>query len=693
MSWQKKILRVDLTAGTAVSEPLNMEWAEQFLGSRGLATKYLWEEMDPAADPLGPDNKLIFSTGPLTGTMASTSGRYAVVTKGPLTNAIAASNSGGKFGAELKYAGYDMVIIEGKSPHPVYLSINDDKAELLPADEIWGKTVWEADAWIHRQTQDPLTKVAAIGVSGEQLVRYACVVNDLHRAAGRSGVGAVMGSKNLKAIAARGTVGVKEDNAAAFMEVAARVNKELHGSSDRRGLMRYGTLAMLDSMQEFGGLPTENFRKVSFEHADSVNHEAVEVTNRTGHKNLIKNAACFGCTIACGRIAKIDPNHFSVRNRPEYLIASGGLEYETAFAFGPVLRIDDLDAMTFAGFMMNEHGMDPISFGVTLAAAMELFEMGVITLEDTDGVDLSFGNAEALVVMSEKAGKHEGFGKILGLGSKLMCEKYGHPELSMSAKGQEFAGYDARAMQGMGLGYATSNRGACHLRHDTFEQDMSDAGTNGKAEAVKTSQDFVSMVDSSGLCLFTTAVWGYDDFASMINATCPGEWDEERIRELGERVWNLERLFNNAAGLTSADDSLPPRMLKDPVPSGFAKGGVNELDVLLPQYYSERGWDGGGVPTPEKLASLGLSAEVRFTPSKSADHSPNTSSTSSVEKTIDQAQEAVEDKVQASVDAVANAAQDAAQHTAQAADSATSQMQTQPSFFSRIVQKIFGANK
>ena len=688
MSWQKKILRVDLTAGTAVSEPLNMEWAEQFLGSRGLATKYLWEEMDPAADPLGPDNKLIFSTGPLTGTMASTSGRYSVVTKGPLTNAIAASNSGGKFGAELKYAGYDMAIIEGQSPHPVYLSIKDDKAELLPADEIWGKTVWETDAWIHRQTQDPLTKVAAIGVSGEQQVRYACVVNDLHRAAGRSGVGAVMGSKNLKAIAARGTVGVKEDNAAAFMEVATRVNKELHGSADRRGLMRYGTLAMLDSMQEFGGLPTENFRKVSFEHADKVNHEAVEVTNRTGHKNLIKNAACFGCTIACGRIAKIDPNHFSVKDRPEYLIASGGLEYETAFAFGPVLRVDDLDAMTFAGFMMNEHGMDPISFGVTLAAAMELFEMGVITLEDTDGVDLSFGSAEALVVMSEKTGKHEGFGKILGLGSRLMCEKYGHPELSMSAKGQEFAGYDARAMQGMGLGYATSNRGACHLRHDTFEQDMSDAGTTGKAEAVKTSQDFVSMVDSSGLCLFTTAVWGYDDFASMINATCPGDWDEERFRELGERIWNLVRLFNNAAGLTSADDTLPPRMLKDPVPSGFAKGGVNELDVLLPQYYSERGWDDGGVPTPEKLASLGLSAEVRFTPAKAADKVAET-----VESAIGDAKEAVEETIQQSVNSAANAAEEAAHNVAQAADSATSQMQAQSGFFSRIVQKIFGANR
>ncbi len=606
MSWQQKVLRVDLSAGTITTEPLNQEWAEQYLGSRGLASRYLWEEMDPAADPLSPENVLIFATGPLTGTLASTSGRYTVVTKGPLTGAIAASNSGGKFGAELKYAGYDMLILTGRSPTPVYLDIRDDDVHLKPADDIWGRTVWEADEWLHKQTQDPLTKVAAIGVAGEQGVRYACVVNDLHRAAGRSGVGAVMGSKNLKAIAARGTIGVKEDNAKAFMAVANDVNAELNGSGARRGLMRYGTHAMLDTMQEFGGLPTENFRKMTFDGASRINHEAVTLKNRHGHTNLVRNAACFGCTIGCGRLAHIDPEHFSVKGRPQYHDVSGGLEYETAFAFGPVVGVDDLDALTFAGFMMNEHGMDPISFGVTLAAAMELYEIGAITKEQTDGIDLSFGSAEALVVMSEKAGKYEGFGRELGLGSKRLCEKYGHPELAMVAKGQEFAGYDGRAMQGMGLGYATSNRGACHLRHDTFEQDMSDPGSTGKAEAVRTSQDFVAMVDSTGLCLFTTGVWGYEHFARLVDATCPGKWDVERLRLTGERIWNLERLFNNAAGLTTADDTLPPRMLKDPAPAGFGKGNVVELDVLIPRYYELRGWDGAGVPTVDKLGELGI---------------------------------------------------------------------------------------
>ncbi|MDD9856519.1 MAG: aldehyde ferredoxin oxidoreductase, partial [Gammaproteobacteria bacterium] len=437
MSWQNKILKVNLTLGKISTEPLNAEWANDYLGGRGLGSKYLWEEMDPAADPMSPDNALIFVTGPLTGTMASTSGRYAVITKGPLTGAIACSNSGGKFGAELKYAGYDLLIVKGRAPEPVYLSIRDDEVELLPAGEIWGQSVWQADEWIRKQQQDAQVKIAAIGVAGERGVKFACVVNDLHRAAGRSGVGAVMGSKNLKAIAARGSVGVRADNASAFMQAAGEANAELHGSGERRGLMRYGTLAMIDNMQEFGGLPTENFRKVSFGGVGNINPRAVTLKNRNGHTNLVTNAACFGCTIGCGRIARIDPQHFSVAGRSEYWGASGGLEYETAFAFGPVIGVDDLDALTFAGFMMNEHGMDPISFGVTLAAAMELYELGVIDKAQTDGVELNFGSAEALVVMSEKTGKYQGFGRELGLGSKRLCEKYGRPELAMVAKGQE----------------------------------------------------------------------------------------------------------------------------------------------------------------------------------------------------------------------------------------------------------------
>ena len=606
MSWQRKVLRVDLTKGSHAVEPLNMDWAEQYMGERGLGTKYLMENMDPKADPMGPDNVLIFATGPLTGTMASTSGRYAVLCKGPLTGAIACSNSGGKFGAELKFAGYDLLIVEGRSSKPVYLHIVDDTVEILPADEIWGTTVWHTEAHLKAKHQNPQLKIASIGEAGEQGVRYACVVNDLHRAAGRSGVGAVMGSKNLKAVACHGTVGVRVDDPKRFMAAVKETNKLLAESEGRKGLTELGTNAMIDMMQEWGGLPTRNFNEVQFEGTDKINPGAMMETRRNGHRNLITNKACFGCTIACGRIAHIDKDHFTIVNRPEYRHASGGLEYETAYAFGPVVGVDDIDALTFAGYMMNEHGMDPISFGATLAAAMELYETGAITIDDTDGVPLNFGNAEALTVMAEKTGKGEGFGKVLGLGSKLMCEKYGHPEFSMTVKGQEFAGYDSRALQGMGLGYATSNRGACHLKHDVFGEDMEDVSGNGKAKPVKESQDRVAAVDSTGLCLFTTAAWGIPEFAKLVDAACEGDWDEARLLESGERTWNLERQFNLAAGLTKADDTLPKRMLDVPAPSGNGKGKVNELGKMLPEYYAERGWTPDGVPTNETLARLGL---------------------------------------------------------------------------------------
>lgn len=610
MGWQKQILRVDLTTGEIKKEPLMMDWAQDYLGGRGLATKYLWEGMDPATDPMSPANMLIFATGPLTGTMAATGGRYTVVTKGPLTNAIACSNSGGKFGAELKFAGYDMLILEGRSDKPVYLVIIDDEVELKDASEYWGTTVWHTEETLKEVHNDPQMKVASIGVAGEQGVKYACIVNDLHRAAGRSGVGAVMGSKNLKAVAVRGTKGVSVEKPKAFMQAATDTKASLEEDGGRKSLTKYGTNAMIDTMNEFGGLPTDNFRSVQFEGTENINPAAMVRPNANGHVNLITNKACFGCTIACGRIAHIDQTHFSVRDRKQYWHASGGLEYETAYAFGPVVGIDDIDALTFAGYLMNEHGMDPISFGVTLAAAMELYDLGVIDKQTTGGIDLSFGNAEALTTCAELAGKQEGFGVDLGLGAKLLCEKYGRPELAMVVKGQEFAGYDSRALQGMGLGYATSNRGACHLKHDVFAEDMDDQTGAGKAEPCKTSQDKIAMVDSTGACLFTMSAWDTGEFQSLVDSSCTGgehgSWDNERLMVTGERIWNLERRFNLAAGLTRADDTLPERLLKEPAPSGVAEGRVSALDTMLPEYYSLRGWTPDGVPTEATLNRLGL---------------------------------------------------------------------------------------
>ncbi len=606
MGWQRLVLDIDLTNGTVDKRPLNMDWANDYIGERGLASKYLMENMDPRTDAMSPDNVLIFATGPLTGTLASTSGRYAVVTKGPLTNAIACSNSGGKFGAELKFAGYDLVILRGRASAPVFLHIDDDEVSIQSADAIWGSSVWETDAWLKERFNDPLIKMAGIGVAGEKGVAFACIVNDLHRAAGRSGVGAVMGSKNLKAIAVRGRKGVTVKDPSRFMQTAAEADRMLAGDAGRKSLTVDGTNGMTDVMQAFGGLPTRNFQEVQFEGADKVNSHAMKRTKINGHTNLLSNKACFGCTIACGRIAHIDKEHFSVVNRKEYWLASGGLEYETAYAFGPVIGVDDIDALTFAGYLMNEHGMDPISFGATLASAMELFELGVITAEDTDGIELRFGNAQALTIMAEKTAKNEGFGKVLGMGSKRLCEHFGRPELAMVVKGQEFAGYDSRALQGMGLGYATSNRGACHLKHDSFGEDMEDISGRNKAKPIKKSQDKTAAIDSTGLCLFTLGSWGMRPYAELLDAACGGHWTKKRLIKTGERIWNLERQFNLAAGLTAADDTLPPRMLNEPAPSGAAAGKVSELDRMLPEYYSERGWDSAGVPKRKTLARLAL---------------------------------------------------------------------------------------
>jgi aldehyde:ferredoxin oxidoreductase len=615
MAWAEKILRVNLTNGTCESEPLNMEWAAKYLGQRGLASKYLAEEIDPKVDPLSPDNKLIFATGPLTGTSASTSGRYSVITKGALTGAIACSNSGGYFGAELKFAGWDMIIFEGKAANPVYLAIHDDHAELRSAEHLWGKSVWETEPAVKVEMGDPQSRVSSIGKAGESGVMYACVVNDLHRAAGRSGVGTVMGSKNLKAIGVRGTLGIKVKDPAAFLSATADAKAVLaENAVTGQGLPAFGTQVLMNVINETGALPTRNMRDVQFEGASKIGAEAmVEPRESDGKPNLLTNQACFGCTIACGRISQLDQGHFTVQNKPEYWGASGGLEYEAAWALGAATGVDDLECLTYVNYLCNEHGYDPISFGSTVGAAMDMFEEGVLTTEQTGGIELKFGSAEALSQIAELTGAGEGFGAEIGLGSKRLCEKYGRPELSMSVKGQEFPAYDPRGIQGMGLTYATSNRGACHLRSYTVASEVlgipiktDPLETEGKAGLVTAFQDATAAVDSSGLCVFTTFAWTLDNFAPQIDAACEGEWTPERLAETGERIWNLERNFNLAAGFTAKDDSLPKRLTEEAAKTGPAEGKASGLAKMLPEYYEGRGWTEEGVPTNQTLDRLDL---------------------------------------------------------------------------------------
>ncbi len=616
MSWTRKILRVDLSKGTCTPEPLNMDWAKLYLGQRGLSSKYLTEEVDPTCDALGKDNKLIMATGPLTGTMASTAGRYSVTTKSPLTGAIASSNSGGFLGAELKFAGWDMIIFEGKSKQPVYLLIQDDKVELRDASAIWGKTTWETDDILHQTHQDPQLRVACIGRAAENGCLYAAVINDKHRAAGRSGVGTVMASKNLKAVAVRGTQGVGnvEDVKAFIAAVDAGKAVLAENAVTGQGLPAYGTQVLMNVINGVGALPARNMRDVGFEGAENISAEAMaEPRTSDGKPNLTTNAGCFSCTIACGRISTVDKTHFSVKDKPQYHGASGGLEYEAAWALGADTGVDDLDALTYVNFLCNEDGFDPITYGATVAAAMEMFEDGVITTKDTGGIELKFGSAEAFVAVTELLVTGEGFAKDLGLGSKRLCEKYKRPELSMSVKGQEFPAYDPRGIQGMGLAYATSNRGACHLRGYTVasevlgipvKTEMND--TDGKPELVKAFQDATALVDSAGLCIFTTFAWGMDNIAPQIDAACEGDWSVENCLETGERIWNMERLFNEAAGFTADDDKLPKRLLEEVVKHGPTEGQVNRLGEMLPQYYAARGWTADGKIPEETRQRLSL---------------------------------------------------------------------------------------
>jgi aldehyde:ferredoxin oxidoreductase len=615
MGWTKKILRVDLSNGSIKTEPLNMQWAKDYLGQRGLATKYFVEEVDPKVDPLSAENKLIMTTGPLTGTAASTGGRYSVVTKGALTGAIACSNSGGYFGAELKFAGWDMIIFEGKSPKPVYLSIEDDKVELRDASHLWGKTVFQTEEIIKSSHQDPQTRVCSIGRAGENGVMFACIVNDLHRAAGRSGVGTVMGSKNLKAVAVRGTKGAAQiKDPKAFMAAAKAAKKVLADNPvTGQGLPKYGTQVLMNVINEMGAMPTRNHRDVQFEDARKISGEAMHEKRPTdGKTHLVTNNACFGCTIACGRISRIDETHFTVVNKPQYWGASGGLEYEAAWALGSANGVGDLEALQYVNVLCNEDGMDPISFGATVAAAMELHDLGILT-KDMIGMEAPFGSAQALVKLAEMTAVGEGFGKEIGTGSARMCAKYGRPELSMGVKSQEFPAYDSRGIQGMGLTYATSNRGACHLRSYTVASEVlgipvktDPLVTEGKADLVKAFQDATAVFDSSGTCVFTTFAWTLADLQPQLAAACEGEWTMESLAALGERIWNMERVFNNAAGFTAKDDDLPPRLKTEPAKTGPAKGLVSGIDKMRPEYYQVRGWTPEGVPTADTLKRLGL---------------------------------------------------------------------------------------
>lgn len=595
-----KILRINLTEKTTKNESLNMELAKKYLSGRGLAGKMFTDEVQADVDALSPENKVFIATGALTGTNAPSSARFMVVTKSPLNGTLASSNSGGYWGPQLKFAGYDMVILEGKAVSPVYISILDDKVEIKDAGHVWGKDVYETTSILKSEFGDDQAKVLTIGPAGENLSLMAAVMNDLYRAAGRTGVGAVVGSKNVKAIIVRGTGKVKNADPEKMKAVLTDVLKKTRENGvTGQGLPGYGSAILVNIINENGVYPVNNFQESYDPDADLISGETMT------EKHLVKKHPCYRCPIACGRYCKWDEGEDEAEG--------AGPEYETVWVFGSNSGIHDYDAIHQANDLCNKLGLDTISVGATIAAGMELFQRGYIKPEELDGTPLEFGHAKGMVEWVRKIAYAEGLGAKMALGSYRFAESYGAAELSMSVKKQELPAYDPRGVQGQGLSYATSNRGGCHVRGYIISPEVLGLpekidrfSVEGKATWVKIFQDLTSVIDAVGLCLFSSFALGLSDYTELVNAITGFKYTDEELLACGERIWNIERLHNVRVGYTKADDTLPKRLLEDPISEGPSKGQVHRLEELLPEYYSIRGWDEEGVPTPERMSALGM---------------------------------------------------------------------------------------
>ena len=594
-AYNRKIVRINLSTGEIKTEELDLELAKKFVGGRGLGTKILYDEGVAKVDPLSPENKLIFITGAATGTKSPSSGRYMVVTKSPLTGMIASSNSGGIWGAKLKYAGWEAIIVEGKADKPSYINIEDDRIEICDAEKYVGMHTEELCDCL--KEIHPKCSVLNIGPAGEHQALLASVMNDKDRAAGRSGVGAVMGSKNLKAITVSATKSVTDaaDDEAMMSAAKESFQKLKANNVTSSGLPTYGTAVLVNVINNLGSLPTNNWQGSYFEKADDISGET------QNEKYLVKNSACHRCSISCGRVVNIDNK------------AVGGPEYEPLWAYGANCGVSDLNAINTANMLCNEYGLDAISTPCTIAAAMELYQNNYINEEDCEGVPLVWGSSDAIVEWTRRMG--EGIvplAKLMADGSYRLCEHYGHPEYSMSVKKQEMPAYDARAIQGIGITYATSNRGGCHVRGYLIApevlglpEQLDRLSTEGKALWCKTFQDLTAVIDSMGLCLFTSFAMGAPDYAAILNAATGTNYTPEELLLAGERIYNIERLFNKEAGMKPDDDCLPKRLTLEPISNGPSQGEISQIEITLPEYYKARGWE-NAFPTEETLVRLQL---------------------------------------------------------------------------------------
>lgn len=605
--WCGKILRVDLSTGKVAAEDVERSVLKEYIGGRGLGIYYLLKEVEPTCDPLGPENKLIMAAGPLTGTAAPTGARYMVITKSPLTGAVTCSNSGGHFPAELKKTGHDGIIFEGAAPAPVYLWIDGDHAELRSAEHLWGMTTHETDDCLLKETHEK-ARTSVIGPAGERLVRFASIMNDRDRAAGRSGVGAVMGAKNLKGVVLRGRRDVPLADPVLFKAVNKKYRDQFKEviKDNPPPLKLHGTAITVVGTQSHGVFPTRNFQQGTFDGWEAIYGETLT------RKYLVRASACFSCPIACGRVTRIPEGPFQGEGE--------GPEYETVYALGSDCGVDDLAALTKANYICNELGIDTISMGSTIACAMELAEKGYLP-EAEVGLPLTWGDGEALVKLTRQTGFREGFGDIMAEGSLRLATRYGHPELAMVAKGQDMAGYEPRGEQGMGLAYATSPIGASHMRGDPayFELlgvpiSVDPQTWDDKPPVVAKWQDVFSVIDSVGLCVFFTIRYLVEPtlevrplgIMELLNAATGAGYSLDELEKAGERIFNAERLFLVRAGFSRKDDSLPPRITSEPLTDGPAKGQVCHLEEMLEVFYRVREWDADGIPKDSKLKELGL---------------------------------------------------------------------------------------
>ncbi len=596
-----RIAHIDLSTKMIDYKPIPEEWALKYIGGRGLGVKYVFEN-GPDVDPLSPKNILCFMNGPLTGTEANMSGRMAVVTKSPLTGTVTDSHHGGWSAARLRWAGFDGLIFSGKADKPVYAYIEDQKVELRDASEVWGKGVHDTVKYFKNLYGEKDLTVITIGPAGEKLSRFACWVNENDRASGRGGTGCVGGSKNLKAVVVKAPKKMpkaKDRDAwkPAHTRALATIMDEKNITSPRKGgLSVYGTNVLTNITSNMGGYPTNNSQVTSFgDRAEKISGEWVKANI------LVNDPTCHACPVACKKEVEIKDGPFAG-------LRMESVEYEPAWSVGGNCGNDYAPSVAAMIDLSNDYGLDAIEIGDVLSMYMEATQRGYT---NGDG-GLKWGDYMGMVEVIHKVGKREGIGDILAEGTERAAKHFGHPEISMTVKGQGIPAYDPRGLKGMGLGYATSNRGACHLRAYTPACELNliplpadPLAWKGKGELVKLLQDIHAFSDSLDLCKFSAFAEGTEEYAQQYAAIVGVPYTGDDVLKTGERIYNLERYYNNLAGFREGSDSLPERFLKEPSTMPGSKGHVCELDLMLDEYYKARGWENGVVPKA-KLKELGI---------------------------------------------------------------------------------------